>query len=60
MRLLIVGTLKGQITTATKIAMENGAKVTHADAIEQAMAALRGGAAPTCCWSMSASTSATW
>src|SRR5512139_871075 len=43
MRLLIVGTLKGQLTTATKIAMENGATVTHAEAIEQAMAVLRGG-----------------
>jgi DNA-binding NtrC family response regulator len=43
MRLLIVGTLKGQLTTATKIAMDNGASVTHAEAIEQAMAVLRGG-----------------
>src|ERR1044072_3963972 len=43
MRLLIVGTLKGQLTTATKIAMENGASVTPAEAIEQAMAVLRGG-----------------
>src|SRR5437763_1072338 len=43
MRLLIVGTLKGQLTTATKIAMEKGASVTHAEAIEQAMAVLRGG-----------------
>jgi two-component system response regulator FlrC len=43
MRLLIVGTLKGQLTTATKIAMENGASVTHAEATEQAMAVLRGG-----------------
>ena len=34
MRLLIVGTLKGQLTTATKIAMDNGASVTHAEAIE--------------------------
>src|SRR6266550_357429 len=42
MRLLIVGTLKGQLTTATKIAMENGASVTHAEAIEQAMAVLPG------------------
>src|SRR3954462_15935849 len=41
MRLLIVGTLKGQLTTATKIAMDNGASVTHAEAIEQAMAVLR-------------------
>src|SRR6476619_3772613 len=43
MRLLIVGTLKGQLTTATKIAMDNGASVNHAEAIEQAMAVLRGG-----------------
>src|SRR5919204_1809173 len=43
MRLLIVGTLKGQLTTATKIAMENGATVTHAEDIEQAMRVLRGG-----------------
>src|SRR4029450_8779310 len=43
MRLLLVGTLKGQLTTATKIAMANGASVTHAEAIEQAMAVLRGG-----------------
>src|SRR3989442_15838094 len=43
MRLLIVGTLKGQLTTATKIAMDNGASVTHAEAAEQAMAVLRGG-----------------
>ena len=37
MRLLIVGTLKGQLTTATKIAMDNGASVTHAEGNEQAM-----------------------
>jgi two-component system response regulator FlrC len=43
MRLLIVGTLKGQLTTATKLAMEKGATVTHADAIEQALAVLRSG-----------------
>src|SRR5262249_3284207 len=43
MRLLIVGTLKGQLTTATKIAMDNGASVTHADGAEQAMAVLRNG-----------------
>src|SRR5947207_13051555 len=43
MRLLIVGTLKGQLTTATKIAMDNGASVTHAEVVEQAMAVLRGG-----------------
>src|ERR1700751_4044356 len=43
MRLLIVGTLKGQLTTATKIAMENGATVTHAEDHEQAMRVLRGG-----------------
>src|SRR6188508_1753771 len=43
MRLLIVGTLKGQLPTATKIAMENGATVTHAEDLEQAMRVLRGG-----------------
>jgi DNA-binding NtrC family response regulator len=43
MRLLIVGTLKGQLTTATKIAMDRGATVTHADTIEQALAVLRSG-----------------
>jgi DNA-binding NtrC family response regulator len=43
MRLLIVGSLQGQIGTATKIAMDRGAKVTHANDIDQAMASLRGG-----------------
>ena len=43
MRLLIVGTLKGQLTTATKLAMDKGASVTHADTIEQALAVLRSG-----------------
>src|SRR3989475_9514346 len=43
MRLLIVGTLKGQLKTATKIAMENGATVTHAEDLDQAMRVLRGG-----------------
>ncbi len=44
MRLLIVGGLQGQIGAATKIAMDRGAKVTHAADIEQALASLRGGA----------------
>ena len=43
MRLLIVGGLQGQIGLATKIAMDKGAKVTHAGDIEQALASLRGG-----------------
>ncbi len=43
MRLLIVGSLQGQIGLATKIAMAKGAKVTHAADIEQALASLRGG-----------------
>jgi DNA-binding NtrC family response regulator len=43
MRLLIVGSLQGQIGAATKIAMDRGAKVTHAADIEQAMAELRSG-----------------
>src|ERR1700722_2069105 len=44
MRLLIVGGLNGQIGAATKIAMDRGAKVTHAVGIEQALDSLRGGA----------------
>ncbi len=43
MRLLIIGGLQGQLGTATKIAMDRGAKVTHATDIEQGMASLRGG-----------------
>ncbi|MBV5336347.1 sigma 54-interacting transcriptional regulator, partial [bacterium] len=44
MRLLIVGTLEGYITTAGKIAMQRGAKVSHTDSIEGALAALRAAA----------------
>src|SRR5690348_6932726 len=43
MRLLIVGTLGGQLTTATKLAMDKGASVTHASGNEQALAVLRSG-----------------
>ncbi len=43
MRLLIVGTLNGQLTTATKLAMDKGAQVTHAADIAQALAVLRSG-----------------
>src|SRR6266403_3587468 len=43
MRLLIVGTLNGQLTTATKLAMDKGASVTHADTIDQALNVLRSG-----------------
>lgn len=43
MRLLIVGTLGGQLTTASQIAMKRGAKVTHADDIERALKVLRAG-----------------
>src|SRR3954465_5418385 len=43
MRLLIVGTLKGQLTLATKYAMQKGAAVTHAETIDQALAVLRSG-----------------
>ena len=41
MRLLIIGTLKGQLTTATKIAVDRGASVTHAVDIEQGLKVLR-------------------
>jgi two-component system response regulator FlrC len=43
MRLLIVGTLNGQLTVATKLAMDKGASVTHAASVEQALAVLRSG-----------------
>ena len=43
MRLLIVGTLAGQLTTATKLAMDRGATVTHAADIAQSLAVLRAG-----------------
>ena len=43
MRLLIVGTLNGQIGAATQIAMARGAKVSHAETIDAALASLRAG-----------------
>lgn len=43
MRLLIIGTLNGQVTAAAKIALTRGAKVAQVDDIDQAMAALRNG-----------------
>ena len=43
MRLLIIGTLKGQLTLATKLAMDKGAAVTHAETAEQALRVLRSG-----------------
>src|SRR5438128_1698668 len=43
MRLLIVGSLNGQLTTATKLAMDKGASVTHAVDIDQALNVLRSG-----------------
>ena len=47
MRLLIVGTLKGQLTTATKIAMDNGASVTHAETIDRDWRCCAAARAPT-------------
>jgi hypothetical protein len=43
LRARIVGTLAGQLTTATKLAMDRGATVTHAADIAQALAVLRAG-----------------
>jgi two-component system, response regulator FlrC len=43
MRLLIIGTLDGQLTVATKLAMDKGATVTHAADNAQALAVLRAG-----------------
>lgn len=41
MRLLIVGHLSGQLSAATRIAMDRGATVTHAGSVEQACNHLR-------------------
>ena len=43
MRLLIVGTLEGQLSQATKLAMDGGAKVAHAPSVDIAIASLRAG-----------------
>ncbi|MEW6597916.1 MAG: sigma-54 dependent transcriptional regulator [Pseudomonadota bacterium] len=43
MRLLVVGGLNGQLSTAVKMAMQAGAKVSHVDTIAQATHALRAG-----------------
>jgi two-component system response regulator FlrC len=43
MRVLIVGSLGGQMHTATKIAMDRGARVSQVDTIEQATTHLRAG-----------------
>ncbi|MCF4099758.1 sigma-54-dependent transcriptional regulator FlbD [Maritalea mediterranea] len=43
MRLLIIGALEGQLSEATKLAMQGGAKVAHAESIDVAMASLRAG-----------------
>ncbi len=43
MRLLTIGTLKGQLGVAVKIAADKGASAIHADRIDAAMAMLRSG-----------------
>ncbi|MCR5879005.1 sigma-54-dependent Fis family transcriptional regulator [Phenylobacterium sp. J367] len=43
MRLLVVGRLNGQLSTAVKLAMSAGAKVSHVESISQATHALRAG-----------------
>jgi DNA-binding NtrC family response regulator len=43
MRLLIIGSLNGQMGAATKIAMDRGAKVVHASGVDLAMNELRQG-----------------
>src|SRR6266481_652103 len=43
MRLLIVGSLGGQLGAATKIAMDKGAKVAHANSVDQGLSELRQG-----------------
>lgn len=43
MRLLIIGTLDGQVGAASQIALKRGAKVSHVDTIEQGLDFLRSG-----------------
>src|SRR3978361_2583230 len=43
MRLLVVGRLNGQLSSAVKMAMSAGAKVSHVESIEAATSALRNG-----------------
>ncbi|MEZ5839255.1 MAG: sigma-54 dependent transcriptional regulator [Hyphomicrobiales bacterium] len=43
MRLLIVGTLRGQLSLATRMAMDRGARVTQADNADAALKVLRAG-----------------
>jgi DNA-binding NtrC family response regulator len=43
MRLLVVGRLSGQLSTAVRMAMSAGAKVAHVETVEKATAALRAG-----------------
>lgn len=43
MRLLIAGTLNGQLSQATKIALDRGAKVSHTESLDMAMSHLRAG-----------------
>lgn len=43
MRLLIVGSLEGQLITASKMAMDRGASVMHAAAADEALKVLRSG-----------------
>jgi len=41
MQLLIIGTLEGQIGVASRIAMDRGAKVSHADTVDTGLDAIR-------------------
>lgn len=43
MRLLIVGPLNGQLSSATRMALDRGAKVAHCETLDQALNALRSG-----------------
>lgn len=43
MRVMMIGTLGGQLSVASKIAFERGAKVTQFDTVDQALGALRAG-----------------
>ena len=51
MKVLIVGSLDGRLTAATKLALDKGATVAHAADIGETLAALRAGLRAPTCWS---------
>ena len=60
MRLLIIGTLSGQIGSASQIAIERGAKVQQADTVDTGLGLLGPARVLISSWSTSPSTFRNW